>query len=169
MPKEERRALELLIDGVAHPMVEIDYSNLHIAMAYAEAKQRMPAGDQYTSDGFDRVLVKLAVNTVFNARTRHGGVLAIAEELYTERTLREASGLTSESRSACRDLAERVVAAIECKHHRIKHYFGSDCGARFQRLDSDMAMEVMLAMIQRTGRCPLPMHDSFLVVCLVIG
>ena len=37
MPKQDRRALELVIDGVAHPMVEIDYSNLHIAMAYAEA------------------------------------------------------------------------------------------------------------------------------------
>jgi hypothetical protein len=26
-----------------------------------------------------------------------------------------------------------------------------------------MAMEVMTRMIQRTGRCPLPIHDSFLV------
>ena len=26
-----------------------------------------------------------------------------------------------------------------------------------------MAMQVMLTMIRRTGRCPLPMHDSFLV------
>ena len=68
MPKQDRRALELVIDGAPHPMVEIDYSNLHIAMAYAEAEQRMPAGDQYAIKGFDRGLVKLAVNTVFNAR-----------------------------------------------------------------------------------------------------
>jgi hypothetical protein len=163
MPKQERRALKLVIDGVTHSMVEIDYSNLHIAMAYTEAGELMPPGDQYAIEGFDRGLVKLAVNTVFNARTRRSGVLAIAEKLYTERSLRTASGLAYVSLSVCLDLAERVVAAIEHKHHRIKDYFNSDCGAGFQRLDSDMAMAVMLAVIQRTGRCPLPMHDSFLV------
>ena len=26
-----------------------------------------------------------------------------------------------------------------------------------------MAVRVMLRMIERTGRCPLPVHDSFLV------
>lgn len=135
-------------------------------MAYAEAEQRMPAGDQYAIKGFDRGLVKLAVNTVFNARTRNSGVLAITEELYTEDALREASGLTPRSRSACRHLAERVVTAIEHRHRRIADHFNSDCGAGFQRRDSDMAIQVMLAMTKRTGRCPLPMHDSFLVADL---
>jgi hypothetical protein len=55
------------------------------------------------------------------------------------------------------------VGAIERRHYRIRDFFGSDCGARFQRWDSDMAMQVMLRMINDTGRCPLPMHDSFLV------
>ena len=66
-------------------------------------------------------------------------------------------------RGPCRALAERVVAAIHHQHREIKSYFGSDCGARFQRQDSDMAIEVMTRMIQTTGRCPLPIHDSFLV------
>jgi hypothetical protein len=56
-----------------------------------------------------------------------------------------------------------VIAAIECKHQPINGFFGSDCGLGFQRTDSDMAMEVMMAMIQGTGRCPLPVYDSFIV------
>jgi hypothetical protein len=163
MPAEDRRQLEVVIDGVAHPMAEIDFSNLHIEMAYREAGRRMPPGDQYTIEGFDRSLVKLAVNTVFNARSNNSGILAITDELYHNRELRAANGIRDSGRRECRELAEKVVEAIHQKHRYIKEYFGSDCGARFQRRDSDMAIEIMLKMTQRTGRCPLPVHDSFLV------
>jgi hypothetical protein len=143
--------------------VEIDYANLHIRMAYSEAGERIPHGDQYAMDGFDRALVKMAVNTLFNAPTRNSAILAITEELRCVPALRAVNDIESSNRSLCRALAERVVAAIHHKHHRIKSHFGSDCGAGFQRQDSDMAIEVMTRMIQRTGRCPLPIHDSFLV------
>jgi hypothetical protein len=49
---------------------QVDYANLHIRMAYSEAGKRIPDGDQYTIDGFDRGLVKLAVNTLFNAHNQ---------------------------------------------------------------------------------------------------
>ena len=163
MPAGQRLELEWIIDGTAHPTVEIDYANLHIRMAYSEAGERVPLGDQYTIDGFDRGLVKVAVNTLFNAPTRNSAILAITEELRSAPALRAGNGIESSNRSPCRALAKRVVAAIHDKHRRIKSYFGSDCGALFQRQDSDMAIEVMTRMIQRTGRCPLPIHDSFLV------
>jgi hypothetical protein len=163
MPAWQRQEIEFIIGGTAHPVVEIDYANLHISMAYSEAGRRTPHGDQYAIDGFDRELVKLGVNTLFNASTIHSGTLAITEELRYNTELRATSGINSRDRSGCRALTKNVVAAIQCKHHRIKSYFGSDCGARFQRKDSDMAIEVMTRMIQRTGRCPLPVHDSFLV------
>lgn len=163
IPAEQRRELVMVIDGIAHPVVEIDYSNLHIEMAYQEGRRRMRRRDQYAIKGFDRALVKLAVNTVLNARTDYSGTLAIADELYHDRELRLASGISGGSRSECRRLAEMVVAAIKQRHWRIEEHFGSDCGAGFQRRDSDMAMQIMLRMIRRTGRCPLPVHDSFLV------
>ena len=98
-----------------------------------------------------------------SVRGRRGDIGAITEELRYNPDLRAVNDIESSDRSLCRALAKRVVAAIHLKHSRIKGYFGSDCGARFQRQDSDMAIEVMTRMIQRTGRCPLPVHDSFLV------
>jgi hypothetical protein len=57
MPAGQRLELEWIIDGTTHPTVEIDYANLHIRMAYSEAGERIPRGDQYTINGFDRALV----------------------------------------------------------------------------------------------------------------
>ena len=163
MPADQRGEIEMFVDGAAQPVVEIDYASIHITMAYEEAGARPPAGDKYTIAGFSRRLVKVAVNILFNARTRNSGILAVTEELRGNPDLRTDNGAAARDRRTCRTLAERVVQAVEHKHRRISNHFGSDCGARFQRRDSDMAMQIMLRTTERTGRCPLPLHDSFLV------
>ena len=163
MPAGERKEITFIIAGAPHPAVEIDYANLHITMAYAEVAEKPPHGDQYAIKGFDRGLVKLAVNILFNAPSIQGAIRAVGQELHSKRELRSASGIGPGGRSACHSLAEQVVNAIRRKHRRIQRYFGSDCGTRFQRKDSDIAIDVMTRMIHKTGRCPLPMHDSFLV------
>jgi hypothetical protein len=115
-------------------------------------------------DGFDRCVVKIAVNIMFNAESRRSAVRAIAKALHDDAALHAASGVDTHHRWwVNQTFTKNLLEAIEHKHRRIEDYFGSDCGARFQRLDSDMAMEVMTRMIGRTGRCPLPIHDSFLV------
>jgi len=153
-----RGSLESVIDGVAHPVVEIDYSSLHPTMAYTEARTRMPPGDPYGITGYDRRLVKVAVNALLNAPTQSSATKAIREELRTNEGLRAASGLEVRTRRECMSLAEKVVGAIKAKHWRIKAYFGSDCGARFQRQDSDMAVEVMIRMIAGPPRDKRPRH-----------
>lgn len=163
MSAAQRQTITVVIGGAARPVVEIDYANLHISMAYSEAGRRLPLGDQYAIHGFDRGLVKVAVNTLFNAATTRKGMLAVTEELLNNSKLRAASGINSTDRTPCSALAEAVVTAVERKHSGIKDYFGSDCGASFQRKDSDMAIEVLTRMLDSTGRCPLPVHDSFLV------
>lgn len=60
--------------------------------------------------------------------------------------------------------AERVLAAVKRKHYRVAEFFGSRAGAELMRMDSDMAVSIMLSMIERTGRCTLVVHDSFLVL-----
>lgn len=144
MSKEERAELNIIIDGTAHPVRELDFANLHARLAYAQAGKRPPDGDLYEIEGFDRALVKMAVNTLFNASSKRVAINAIAQDYP-------------------RDVARNVVKAAQRKHYRIKGYFGSDCGARFQRTDSDMAVKIMNRMIAETGRCPLPVHDSFIV------
>jgi hypothetical protein len=154
MPKGERQGLKFIIDGTSHPAVERDYANLHIRMAYARSQRRCPAGDLYEIDGFDRGLVKLAVNVLFNAPNKCTAIAAIHAEIMKHPEWRW---------TADRDtLADRVVKAIRHRHGRIKKFFHSDCGATFQRWDSVIAIEVMSRMIEMTGRCPLPIHDSFL-------
>lgn len=164
----ERLDLQLLIDRVLRPVVEIDYANQHAVMAYAEAGLAIPPGDQYEIDGcFDRRVVKRAFNVLLNATAHHKAVAALSEDLHRkDEELWEHSGLATRLRSETYPFAEKVIAAIEEKHHPIAAFFGSDCGAAFMRRDSDMAVRVMLRMIERTGRCPLPVHDSFLVADL---
>jgi hypothetical protein len=154
MPKGERQGLKFVIDGTPHPAVERDYANLHIRMAYARSQRRCPAGDLYDIDGFDRGLVKVAVNVLFNAPNKRTAIAAIHAEIMKHPEWRW---------TADRDtLANRVVKAIRRRHYRIRGFFHSDCGATFQRWDSEIAIEVMSRMIERTGRCPLPIHDSFI-------
>lgn len=163
--KSKRRLdLQLRIDGVMRPTVEIDYSALHITMAYAEANLALPEGDQYAIDGFNRSLVKRAVNILLNAKTRNLAISAMTEDLHHgDHDLWLSSNLPTRYRSNCRPLVDDVIFAIEKKHHPIAEFFGSDCGAKFQKKDSEMIIRIMEQMISRTGRCPLPMHDSLLV------
>jgi hypothetical protein len=163
LPETERRHLLLAIDGQHHPVVEIDYANLHITMAYKEAGKQMPPGDQYRIKGFDRELVKLVVNVLFNAASTQTATGAIAHRLDSDRAVRSVAGICAGDTVACRNLAKKLVEVVKSRHAAIGDHFGSDCGARFQRRDSEMAIAVMRTMIAATGRCPLPVHDSFLV------
>lgn len=162
MPKAARSQLTIEVNGVPQSVVEVDYSNLHITMAYAESGRKMPDGDQYAIAGFPRKLVKLVVNTLFNAATHNSAVLAISDELYKNSELRRGCGVPRH-RGHCRKVAEAVVRAVRAKHHKISDYFGSDCGARFQRKDSILTLGIMARVLKRTGRCPLPLHDSLIV------
>ena len=167
IPSAERLGLQLLIDPVFHPVIEIDFVNMHAVMAYTDAGLPIPPGDQYEIEGFDRLVVKRAFNVLLNATTRHKAVTALVEDLHhKDEELWQRSELPARFRSECIPYAKEVVAAIADKHHQIAEYFGSDRGAAFMRRDSDMAVKVMLRMIERTGRCPLPVHDSFLVADL---
>ncbi len=164
MPAESRRDLTLVIDGDVHPMIELDFAAFHPTMAYDEAVETLPPGDPYDIEGYDRSVVKSTVNVMFNAATENKAVKAITEEFRDDPSLRAAAGLVSRNRSTLRPFAKALVKAVEMKHYKIAGLFNSDCGARFMRRDSDMAMQILMRMISETGRCPLPVHDSFIVV-----
>ncbi len=143
------------MEGEPRPVVEIDYRTLHINMAYVEAGVSMPTGDPCSIDGFDCTAVKLTVNVLFDAQSRRSASGAVARNLDGPMSVLLAQNPAA-SGDSIRDLAETLVSALEHKHSRIDQLFGSDCGARFQSLDSDIAVDVMLRMLEQTGRCPSP-------------
>ena len=67
LPKSERQ--RILINGES--IVEVDYSQFHPALAYAQAGHPAPKR-AYDIPGFDRTLVKVAFNVMLNSGSRNG-------------------------------------------------------------------------------------------------
>ncbi|GAD57531.1 hypothetical protein MBELCI_3583 [Limimaricola cinnabarinus LL-001] len=149
VPKKYRR--HLLVNGKR--MVEIDYSNLHPVILYAEAGVKPPedcyrcifdAGTEAKGGDDLRSMVKAAFNAMLNAG----------------KELRQAPKGINPGRF---DMTWRQVSdAILTAHEPIAHHFYTGVGKRLQRKDSDVAERVMLAFID-SGIPILPIHDSFLV------
>jgi len=55
-----------------------------------------------------------------------------------------------------------ISTAIKLAHQSIAHHFHTGAGKRLQRIDSDVAEQVMIDFIKH-GIAILPVHDSFLV------
>jgi hypothetical protein len=126
--------------------VELDYSQIHPTLLYAQAGQSL-IGDAYDIDGWPRKLVKQATNTLINAD----------DELSARRSIAQSIG-----GKGAFDKASRLIALIKAKHAAISEYFGTGAGLRLMRIDSDMAESVQLAL-NRAGIVSLPVHDSFIV------
>jgi hypothetical protein len=149
IPKEYRR--KLTVNGKR--MVEIDYSNLHPAILYAQ-ENAVPPSDCYrgifTPDvearggGELRSTVKAAFNAMLNA---------------SKPLARSPRGIDpGKFGLKWRELSDAITAA----HQPIAHHFYKGAGKRLQRIDSDVAERVMLDFIDQ-GIAILPVHDSFLV------
>jgi len=150
---KERREITEVIDGITNAFVEIDFRAHHITLAYALAGKPMPEGDPYSIPGYEsdegRDLIKMAGLIPFNAGNKKSAVGALAHE----------TGCTWEE-------AQAAIEAFQAKHPGINEYFFSDTGATLMRMDSDMTVAIMKWVLAATARCPLPVHDSYLVpVC----
>lgn len=55
-----------------------------------------------------------------------------------------------------------ISTAIKLAHQSIAHHFYTGAGKRLQRIDSDVAEQVMIDFIKH-GIAILPVHDRFLV------
>ena len=163
----ERLELQIVDNntGERSPVVEYDYDNNHFVMAYKQAGVKPPRGDLYRIPGFDRKHCKAASVIGINAPTTSSGLLAVANEVGDERFLTRAQnrGGYFSPRHNGDTYTHRLVDAVSTKHRRIAHLFFGDWGVKFQREESEMALEVMELMIDRVGQPPLCVHDSFVV------
>ena len=162
IPKEARQSI--VVDGKR--MVELDYSGLHPTILYNEKGLIAPA-DPYTAilDKLGlkdkpiqipqdpkrkfsmRDSMKVAFNTMINAPEHIKGVpngmyLGLLGKTFTQ-----------------------VEAAVMEVFQPIAEHFYNDTGSRLQKIDSDIAQEVLLHFAQHPdGPVPcLPVHDSFLI------
>ncbi|RWK22307.1 MAG: hypothetical protein EOR43_17205 [Mesorhizobium sp.] len=140
VPKEYRRYIT--INGM--PTVEVDFSSMQLAMLYAKVGEQLE-GDAYAIDGFPPELRPLVKTTTLKMINALGRIRAPSRSALPE-------GIS------WKDLQQAILE----KHRPIAGYFRSGEGIRLQRLDSDIAEDVILRMMER-GIPVLPIHDSFIV------
>jgi hypothetical protein len=171
LPKAERQRIQ--IDG--EPVVEVDYSQFHPTLAYAQAG--LPAPDNaYDIPGFDRALVKVSFNIMLNSNSLSGSRHTIAHKhemaravlgddfpdgLQGEEMWCRAAAMHPGFTQTASQQAEQLMDTIMTKHAPISQMFFTGAGLALQRLDSDIAEGVMREM-RRRGIVVLPVHDSFL-------
>jgi hypothetical protein len=165
--------LRLQIDG--EPVVEVDYSQFHPALAYAELGFAAPP-DAYDIPGVDRPLVKIAFNVMLNSPARNRARYTIAHKREMVRVIlgqdclpdvpsaelwRMAEATHPGYAKVASDKAQWLIDALLAKHAPIASLFFTGAWLWLQRTDSDIAEGVMREM-RRRGITVLPVHDSFL-------
>lgn len=149
MPSKSRPIRQgLLIDGEATS--ELDYSSLHVAIAASEAGEELGDIDPYWCDDIfwqglfvNRAQAKEIISALINCKNRRAASSKLVEygiKLKSVEELLESRGLGW-----------------------FKDFIGSDSGLRFQKIDSDMAVQICLRFQKATESAILPYHDSFVV------
>jgi len=149
LPKELRKFIS--IDG--EPVVELDYSGLHLRMAH-HLKGRNYREDPYEFCDGDKVLrkaYKLAALILLNSGSRDSAVKAIRKAYIEEHIplLRD---------QEINHLIDRLIR----EHAFIEEFFLSDIGISFQAIDSQI-MDGILAHFTRKDIPVLPIHDSCVI------
>ena len=151
IPREYRP--HLAVNG--KPMVELDYSNQHPSILYAQEGVTRPA------DCYSGVLNPSQLSNEF----RHGELRdtvksAFNAMLNSPKPLRQAPAGVKPSKFGLKwaELSNAIIAF----HEPIAHHFYTGVGLRLQRLDSDIAEKVLVHFALK-GVAILPLHDSFLM------
>jgi hypothetical protein len=146
----------LQINGAA--VCEEDYAACHLRLMGAIAQVPLPDGDPYRIAAVEeamqdtaaaRQLSKLALQVLVNAATHqaaHGAINAAIAEIG----------------AAERVTATQLVRAIKVNFRAFRGLWHSGLGLRLQRLDSDIAADVMRQLRARSVPV-LSVHDSFIV------
>ena len=151
VPREYRRYM--VVNG--KQMVELDYSNQHPSILYAQEGVSRPA-DCYTDviklhnlpQGLTSNDVRDMVKASFNAM------------LNSPKQLKQAPSGVKPSKFGLK--WADVSQAIMDFHKPIAHHFYTGVGLRLQRMDSDIAEKVLLHFAHK-GIAILPLHDSFMM------
>lgn len=144
LPKKQR--INLRFDD--EPTIEIDYSGMHPHLLY-HLQGDDYSGDPYNIEGFKREAVKVAFNTLINRdSSKHKGIAAKSLVRNLNITIVQATSLEN---------------ALYRLHHRIAGHFNTGYGLKLQKLDSQIAYDVMTHFFMKIKRPILMIHDSAIV------
>lgn len=143
LAKDQRHRIR--ING--EPVADLDFANMHVRLAYAEAGCEPPEGDPYCIPGLE---------------DHRDGVKAVTSAMLSR--IGELTKLPSTVRAMLpqRWKGPQVAAAIKAHHPRIAYLFGQDRGIRYMFTDSTILMAVLMRLT-RKGIPALPMHDGLMV------
>ena len=71
-------------------------------------------------------------------------------------------GLNDKGLKTNRKEVEWMVQTLKRKHEPVRQFFNSGHGSHLQRVDSDMAVDILTDLLNK-GILALPIHDSFVV------
>jgi len=158
----------ILID--AESTIELDYTALHPSICYALVNEPIP-DDCYRIQGYqisDRPIIKAMFMRILNSKNKNDAINSLINEFvdgelsYTD-NIGEIYKYAPDAHleDLREDLSKLIDAIIEYHKPIDKYFFGSIWG-KLQWIDSEMAENIMLSMIQDEIPC-LSVHDSFVV------
>lgn len=142
LPKAVRR--ELLLDGGR--TVELDYPSLHPRILYAQEGLELTF-DPYRVPGFEDLRA---------AGKRNFMRLLNGKKLMPPFNEAEQADFTDKA------TYQRFILAMREHLAPVAHRFGEGEGLKLQKLDADLAIQVLSACLDR-GIVAYPVHDSFIV------
>jgi hypothetical protein len=145
LAKSERHRIRINGESVA----SIDFSSIHIHLAYAEAKTQVPEGDLYAIEGLDPIQHRPAVKIVMSAMLARKGDM---KQLPHDARILLPKDWT----------ASRIVAAIKHRHGPIANLFGIDLGISLMFRDSKILMATLEQLVDKKI-VALPLHDAIIV------
>lgn len=159
---KNNQRLGITIDGL--PVVEVDYSNMHIRMIVIEEGLDMLhyRQDMYSeiltdpTNEVDRSIVKRGLNIMINASDERKATFAIQQAI---------NKLSEEDKKKYTlGTAKSVMALVFMAYPHFRHCLLQDnrLGLRLQNADSRIAASVLEKMVEMNTPC-LPIHDSFIV------
>jgi hypothetical protein len=158
MPRADRFK-HIRIDG--QPVALVDYGQLFLRLAYAEAGAIPPRGDLYA--------MTLRETAQPGWKHRRDARKKLVNALFFKSSpLRQWPGATIAELSEMRrafpvgTTANDAIAAIKQKHPAIAGWFERGHGLRFMRTESDLIARVTLALFER-NIVALPIHDAVVV------
>ena len=127
--------------------VELDFGQITPRILYSFAATQPTADDMYDIPGFEehRAGIKQVMNAmIFTTKPLTRMPKGVRKSFQKDHSVKE------------------VMSQIEAKHSAISNYFFVGAGHKAQRIESDIIVDVLLAL-KSLGVTALPIHDAILV------